>query len=164
MYEQTWVALMMAFVLGLLGVRIAARHLREQKALRLREMIHRERMTALEKGLPAPDDAELPRFLAEARTAPPVDWGARGALGAGIVLFFGGVGLMSAFRSLPERLPGSDALATDLIELKALWPLGTIPMMIGVGLVIFFFIVSRKDHGDDEGGPEAGKAEPRGIA
>ncbi len=141
-------AIAVALILGLRWAHVAVEHLREQKVVKVREMIHRETMTALEKGLPVPEPAgELARWLPEPPREAGPDWGARGALGAGIVLFMGGVGFQVAFREIPAAAAG--LLSPYATELAALRPLGTIPILVGVGLVFFAMLVNPPTVDDD---------------
>ena len=101
---------------------IHAVRLRHQRLLQEREMTHRERMAAIEKGL------ELPPVTAfEANSQQPA---AGGALPAGLVLLLGGVGLFVAFRFVPT-------VGDSGAGLHNFASLGLIPAFAGAGLVIF---------------------------
>jgi hypothetical protein len=95
------------------------RHLRAQQRLRQREMIHRERVLALEKGVPLP--AEEPGVVSPGlaglslRTL---------SLVLGFVLLGCGIGLVLA------------ALCSADPSRFARWPFGLIPGMVGIGLLL----------------------------
>lgn len=121
-------------VLGLLGASILRRHLREAKLVRLREIAHRERMMALERGAPLPDtDVQRIESLlgdgaatdSDRPCAPSSHWVRLAALALGLVCVFGGAGSLPGFYYL------SDA------EASGMWPIGLIPLFIGAGLLIF---------------------------
>lgn len=112
---------------------LLSRHVRDAKLLRLREMAHRERLAALERGIessiPRPDEFELepPRPF-------PLD---RLVLGAGIVLTSGGVGTMAAYRLIPRT--------REMAGMQELWTLGLIPVALGLGLLLYAWISRRLD-------------------
>lgn len=122
------VILSMAGVVALalaMGAWLLSRHLRDAKLVRLREMAHRERLAALERGLesvaPAADEFEL-----EPRRSFPHE---RVARAAGLVLTFGGLGQMAAFRMVP-RTP-------EMAGMQDLWTLGLIPVALGLGFLSY---------------------------
>lgn len=130
-----WIAITL-LILGLYGAAILRRHLHRAKLLRLREILHQERMAAMERDLPAPeaDAARIESLLADdggAGANPDrmgragVQWVRLAALGLGLTCLFGGAGMMPGFYFVPEP------------EASGLWPLGLIPILIGVGLLLF---------------------------
>ena len=130
-----WIAITL-LILGLFGAGILRRHLHRAKLLRLREIMHQERMAAMERGLPAPeaDAAKIEALLADdggAGTNPDrmgragVQWVRLAALALGLTCLFGGAGMMPGFYFVPDP------------EASGLWPLGLIPILIGVGLLLF---------------------------
>jgi hypothetical protein len=112
------------------------RHLRDAKRLRLREMIHAERMRALEKGLPpqANGGAELDEGLgAGARPGGDLARLRLLALFVGLVGIFGGAGLsLWLWVVVTWRHPGHWTSMS--------WLLGLIPVLIGVGLLLFVYL------------------------
>jgi hypothetical protein len=141
-YEHIWV-LIGIFALALwAGLVIWARHLREKKRLALREMIHEERMAALEKGA---DLSQLPADLSDAvggaGTGPDDDklaagqWIQRAAFAAGFLLILGGIGMGLAL----QMLPGTP----ELRDLQAMAPLGAIPVLVGAGLLLYAWVDRR---------------------
>ena len=132
-YEHVWV------LIALLGVAVIiwARHLRERKRLAVREMIHLERMAAIEKGATL---SELPADLAsgadpaeEARTGG--QWVQRAALAGAFILILGGVGLSLGFLLLPQT--------PELGDLHQMAPLGAIPVLVGFGLLLYAWVDRR---------------------
>jgi hypothetical protein len=130
-YEQVWAVVTFLAVLGGVALAIWARHLREAKKVALREMIHRERMAALEKGVELP---ELPGDVVgqERGAADGSPWVRSAALLAGVVLLLGGLGLSVSFLLIG---PG-----TNVSDLSLLWPLGLIPAFTGVGLLLYYLL------------------------
>jgi hypothetical protein len=133
-----WLALTI-LVLGLFGGAILRRHLRDAKVLRLREVLHEERMAALERDLPLSNgDAEkLDSLLIGGQETEPSSsrmsitgarWTRLTALALGLMLLFAGIGL------IPGLYFQSDS------EASGTWPLGLIPILMGVGLLIFVWL------------------------
>jgi hypothetical protein len=123
-------------VLGLLAIRLLQKHLHEAKLLRLREMVHVERMAALERDLPMPtDESEALNELLrdgpgsaansqEARVAQE-RWIRLAALCLGLTSLLGGIGLAIGL-----------AVQSNA-EAAGMWGIGLIPALIGIGLLIF---------------------------
>lgn len=136
-YEHVW-TLLALFALGsAAALAVWARHLRETKRLRVRELIHRERMAAFERGT-AID--ELPEDLAEG--AGPDEarevagrWVERAALAAGLVLTLGGLGVAVGFLLVPDT--------PEMGGMRELAGLGLIPILVGIGLLLFAEIERR---------------------
>lgn len=108
-------------------------YLKYRKRREEREMVHRERMLALEKGIPLP---EIPSLEENGRSMPrvPSNFLRKLMLGAGILLFCTGIGMIVAFRTLDN--PADP-------EMHALWPIGFIPMLIGMGCLIYSAVLRR---------------------
>lgn len=130
-----WIAITL-LILGLFAATILRRHLRQAKRLRLREILHQERMTAMERGLPVPDadTAKIDSLLAdgdgadgnpERMSGASVHWVRLTALALGLTCVFGGAGMMPGFYYVNDP------------EASGMWPLGLIPVLIGVGLLLF---------------------------
>lgn len=133
-----WIAIAL-LVLGLFGATILRRHLREAKLLRLREISHKERMAAMERDLPVSDAgaSRIDSLLGEGDgvgTSPnrassaSVHWVRLTALALGLTCLFGGVGMLPGFYYLSDP------------EASGLWPLGLVPIFIGMGLLIFVWL------------------------
>ncbi len=125
-------------VRGLMGFGILPRYMRSRDKLRLREMAHRERVLALEKGVSPGDLPEPPvtdAWVDEPWTTRALDagWDRRIALAIGLVLLFGGAGISAGLLAL-TGVPGAGRGAQ---ELAVLWPLGIIPVMAGFGLILY---------------------------
>lgn len=129
-------------VLGVIGASVARRHLREAKQLRLRQIVHEERLKAMEHNVPLPevDAAVLGGMFDE--TALPDAGSRRGgvalailwvrvlALCLGLASFFGGLGAAVGMRAIKDP------------EFSNYWAAGLIPASIGLGLLIFY-VMSR---------------------
>ena len=100
--------------------------LRHQHRLRITEMMHEERMAAINQGMELPPHDPLDSRVDRPATA-------RAGLGAGLVLILGGVGMFVAFTMVPSAPDSSMGLHT-------LSSLGVIPIFIGVGLLIFAWV------------------------
>jgi hypothetical protein len=123
-----------AFVV-LWGVIIAvAGHFRAKQRLHEREMLHRERMQALEKGVPF---ADLP---GQSPPSVPMDWVGRLLPGlariVGFAATFVGLGLCAAFWFAPD--PGY----------RDFWTMGLIPALGGIGLLLYGFTARFTTRGD----------------
>ncbi len=124
-------------VLGLIGCSILRKHMRESKQLKLRGIIHEERMKAMENNLPLPetDDSKLIGLLGS-QSEPSA--GGLGALQAsilwarlvslclGLAAFIGGIGISIAM------------YFTQADDMSDFWAMGLIPVFFGIGLLIFF--------------------------
>ncbi len=126
------------FVLGLVAAAIWRRHLRDAKLMKLREMIHRERMATMEsKPTDGVENRQLDEQLLdmakeEPRTPNPeaaLMWVRLIALCIGLASLFGGVGLAV----------GMYAVTSDP-EITGMWSMGIIPSAIGLGLLVFYYL------------------------
>jgi hypothetical protein len=123
-------------VLGVLALGVIERSVRDRQRLRLEEMAHRERMLALEKGMPVsdiPGATDLDAWLddAWAHTFFDGDWDRRAALGAGLVMLFAGAGAL-LFAWLAPAASG------DAAALKVAAGLGVIPFMASIGMLLYY--------------------------
>ena len=102
-----------------------------QQNFRRRQLEHRERLAALEKGLltasQGDDDMTTAMTPADAH-ANRLMWFRLTTLGLGFLLLFGGVGLLVAL------------LIVEDAELRKLWTLGLVPTMTGLGLIAFWLL------------------------
>jgi len=138
-------------VLGLIGAGILRQHLRDAKLLRLREIDHRERMTAMENNGALPDsrNQSLEELLAGSVRGgwdrnSRVLWVRLAALGLGLTCLFGGIGTAIG-------LPGvSDP------EASGMFSIGFIPVFIGFGLLLFYRM-SKGAASTTTGGPDSGE-------
>jgi hypothetical protein len=124
-------------ILGLIALGMLSKHLRGRKQIQIRQIIHNERMRAMEKGIPFSDlDHEsMARELAqmneesgnmESNTNRSVVWIRLYALCLGVLLLFGGIGIAAGF-----PLVGNE-------EFRTFWAIGFIPALMGLGLLIFY--------------------------
>jgi len=143
-YDFLWVLAGLVLVFGWAGLAILAKYLRNNRRDRLREMIHKERMAAIEKGIPLgeiPEGGEMDTIIDEERERPgnaqTVRWVRMGSLGVGLLLLFFGVGLFIALSMVPDS-----AATRGVSELHSL---GLIPALSGVGLLVFFLLTRRME-------------------
>ena len=121
------------WVFGWVLLLILIWHLKGQRREKRMEMIHKERMMAMEKGIPLP---ELPDFgepseksvLAEAVGSIRIN--PRWPLGLGALFVMVGAGTSLALWLTPDRDPHSA------------WPIGLIGVFFGVGL-FFHYLLTR---------------------
>jgi hypothetical protein len=119
-------AAVLAFIWGM-------RYLWTKRADREREMLHRERMLALEKGVPLP---ELP--APEGNGSAVVRYPnalPNAVLGCGLLLFFLGIGIMAALNTV--RFPYPDTP-------ENVWAFGLIPTMLGFGCLVYYWLIRRR--------------------
>ncbi|MBP1634629.1 MAG: hypothetical protein H6Q10_1203 [Acidobacteria bacterium] len=120
---------------GLLGLGVLRRFLRNRQRLRLYEMAHEERMLALEKGLPAADlpaGSDFDAWLDEAWTERLLEagWDRRVALACGLVLLFASAGAVVFAGLVSARDP--DAVHVEMAAAAA------IPLMASLGLLLYY--------------------------
>jgi hypothetical protein len=129
-------------VLGLIGSSILRRHLVLARQLKLRQILHEERMRAMEQKveLPEANDLELARLLGDPQGPRPngrgwlsasMLWVRLVSLCLGLAAFFGGVGTCIGM-----------AITTGE-KMYEYWAMGLIPAFIGVGLLIFYAMSAR---------------------
>jgi hypothetical protein len=129
-------------ILGLYAARILHRHLHEKKLLGLREMVHTERMAALDRDRPWPESAipEVESALSrspDSRTSSfgpdhaALRWVRCTALAIGLAGLFGGIGTMASLYLVPDA------------DVQGTWPLGMIPVFLGLGMLLFVRISRR---------------------
>lgn len=130
-YEHVWALLIILWILGLAALALWREHLRRRHQERLREMIHRERMLALERQVPLPELLDL-QDRSPDPTVELLGWRPRRpALGCGILAVVLGAGLAASF------------VLSGLEELRASWSLGLIPLLVGAGLLLVDFLERR---------------------
>ena len=138
-YEHIWAIVGLLVLAAGAALAIWGRHLHEAKRLALREMIHRERMAALEKGVALP---ELPADR-EREGSAGSDLLGKAALLGGLVLVFGGLGLLAALFMVPDNPRVGD--------LRGLTTLGFLPIFTGVGLLLYAWLERRAAREAGEG-------------
>lgn len=132
----TIVLTILVFFFGTVLTRLLQRHLHEAKLLRLREIVHIERMKALERDQPLPEeDAEaLAGLLHHGPASGPTSDNARAAkeriirltaLCLGLTSFLGGIGLTAGLHVQADP------------DVSGMWGIGLVPTLIGIGLMMF---------------------------
>lgn len=146
--DLSWAILAALVVFGWIGIGFARERIRAHSRMRLREMLHQERMAALEKGIDVPEtdtDDILMQSLADndAVTGPASasssvsDRTLRLAvLGLGLVLTLGGIGWYVGMAAVPQT--------RWTVGMPEMASLGAIPSMVGVGLLIFWLTLRRE--------------------
>ena len=122
-----------ALVLGLVFAIILRRHFSDAKLLRLHEIQHVERMASMKQGLPISDSAEDLEHLRVSgdqtkerqMNGTTTQWTRLSALALGLIGLFGGIGTMIGLYYQTNT------------EIQPTWPLGLVPTLIGVGLLLF---------------------------
>jgi hypothetical protein len=124
-------------VLGLIGASMLRRHLALSKQVKLREIIHEERMKAMEHNveLPATNDPQLASLLGDVGGERP---NGKGWLSSSMLW----VRLISLCLGLTALLGGIGTCIGMAIttgdEIYEWWGMGLVPAFIGVGLLIFY--------------------------
>ena len=129
-------------VLGLVGSSLLRRHLALARQLTLRQILHEERMKAMERGLDLPEasDLELARLLGASQGHGPngkgwlsssMLWVRLVSLCLGLAAFLGGIGTCIGLA------------ITTAEKLYEYWALGLIPAFVGVGLLVFYAMSAR---------------------
>jgi hypothetical protein len=121
-----WVFGWAAFVLIIL-------YMKHRKRRQTIELIHKERMAAMEKGIPMP---EWPDYDVNGKAAVCEDIrgdrkeNPKGALGAGAILMMVGAGMCLAFYLWPA--------------VRQIWPIGLIVVFTGVGVMLSYLLTKEK--------------------
>jgi len=100
---------------------------RSNRRLRERELVHKERVLSLERGVALPEEESL-------SAAPPSLQGL--ALGLGFLLLFAGIGLSLAFYLIRDG------------GASRYWTFGLIPAMAGIGMLLYSRIGRRLPAGE----------------
>jgi hypothetical protein len=133
-YEHVWAVIGILMLSAWAGLAIWSRHLRDAKRVAMREMVHRERLAALEKDQPLPEvPAEAASSVEQGGDAGA--WVSRVSLLAGLALTFAGIGLLVSFTLTPNR--------PETAGLGDLASMGFLPIFTGVGLLLFYFLDRR---------------------
>ena len=135
LYGIFWAFLGLIWIFGWVAVWYLRRRAVENRSLKLRELLHRERLAAIEKGVPLPElpteeegDSVWLRPEAERMRAV---WLRRSALILGLFFLFGGLGMCAGFYWAPDR------------GFHGMWTLGLIPAMAGIGLLLYVAVAAR---------------------
>ncbi len=127
-YEFFPITFFLILVLGSWGLTLVGRSLRDKKMLREREMIHQERMQAMQSGIEVAQQSPTP-VPSTSNPAAHARWFRMVSLGLGLFMLFVGIGMCIAF-----------SIAEDF---EPLWPIGIIPALAGVGFLLFYRLSAR---------------------
>ena len=115
--------------LGICAVFVFLGYLDYRGKKRRLEMLHQERLAAIEKGIPLPELPELgpppPRPVGPKKEHP------NAALATGIILLFAGLGGVAALALVPAQ------------ELRRYWSTPLPLAMVGFGLVLFHYLTKK---------------------
>ena len=131
-----WTILAAVIIAAWAVLLLVSHHSRTQAANRAREMLHRERLAAIERGLPPP---ELTGDEWES-AAPLIDDSTAALLRRALPRFFLAVGLLSVFIGLGAI--AAFGMAPDE-ELRKIWSVGLLPLLFGVGCLLYFLLTRR---------------------
>jgi hypothetical protein len=135
MEERTMelILLLLLVVFGFVGYGMLKRYLLDQALGKQREMAHKERIIAMEKGLPIENlqSLEQPMVFNGSLQEKVLVWVRLAALGTGLVLIPAGVGICVAF------------YFSGVTDLQPAWTVGLIPVLCGFGLLLFFMLSKR---------------------
>lgn len=133
-YEFIPVLIGVVFIFGLIAFGLIKKMMADRERLQLREMIHRERMAAIEKNLPLEglelEDTAMPEITMTSSRNDSITWIRFTALFLGLAFFFGGIGMIVAFLVAPDH------------DMRDIWSIGFIPTLTGLGLLIFYFMTA----------------------
>ena len=133
--EYFWAAFGLVWIFGWVTVWYLRRRAIEARSLKLRELLHSERLAAIDKGVPLPeiplDEEADPVWLRPEAERMRAAWLQRAALVLGLFFLFGGIGICAGFYWAPDR------------GFHDMWTIGMIPAMSGVGLLLYAVIASR---------------------
>ena len=136
MYENVlWALVGLIWIFGWAIIWYLRRSRVESNALKLRDLLHRERLAAIEKGVPLPEipaeEEADPLWLRPEAERMRALWLRRSALILGLLFLFGGLGMCAGFYWAPDR------------GFHGMWTLGFIPAMSGLGLLLYAAIAGR---------------------
>jgi len=133
--EFFWTLVVLVWVFGWVTIWYLRKQAVESRAMKLRELLHSERMAAITNGVPLPEipaeDEATPGWMQPEAERLRAVWLRRMALVLGLLTLFTGVGMCAGFYWSPDR------------NFHVMWSLGLIPMMAGVGLLLFVVVASR---------------------
>ena len=148
-YELYIILFGIVFILALASLVLMREKQREANRMQLKQMLHEERMKAMEKGLEVPaeaiHDVTNGAEWASASTlggsfGHSILWTRIVALCIGLFLMLGGVGMYLGF-----SVAGED-------DFHAIASLGLLPAFAGFGLILFYFLTRNLDQNDRKAG------------
>lgn len=124
------ILLLLLVIFGCVGYGMLKRYLLDQALVKRREMVHKERIIAMEKGLPIENLqlGEEPLHVPGPSQEKVLVWVRLASLCVGLLLLLAGVGICIAFHF------------TSVSDLHDIWTIGVIPVLAGVGLLLFFVL------------------------
>jgi len=118
------IALLFIWVFGWAFFGLLARRMRDKGKLARLEMAHKERMAAMEKGIPLPELPDLEHHFGRGRDP------RQTLLLGGILCIFLGAGTMLAFLLAPN------------LNLRDLWPVPLPLIFLGAGQLLYRYLTS----------------------
>ena len=138
--EFFWAVIALVWVFGWVTVWYLRRRALEARSLRLRELLHHERLAAIDKGVPLPEipaeEEVTPAWLRPEVERVRAAWLRRLALILGLTALFTGIGMGVGFHLSPDR------------GFHVMWSLGFIPALGGIGLLLYAFLAGRGGSSD----------------
>lgn len=135
--EFFWAALVLVWVFGWAVIWLQRRKASEASTLRRREMLHEERLAAIEKGVPLPElpstEEEVPEWVSAEVDRSRARWLRRISLVLGLVAITTGIGMCLGFYWSPDR------------GFHGMWTLGMIPLLGGSGFLLYWRLSSASD-------------------
>jgi hypothetical protein len=141
-----WTVIGLVWIFGWTAIWLIRKRSREQQLLRVREMLHRERLAAIEAGTPLPEIPDLgepAEWLTEEADRVRALWLRRSALIIGLVSVATGAGMCAAFYWAPDR------------GFYEMWTIGLIPVLAGAGFLLYFLVAPVIDRAS-AGNPDSG--------
>ena len=127
--ELLWAGFALVWIFGWAAVWLVRKRAREANAMKRRELVHQERLAAIERGVPLPEIPDLEDSASD-WLSPEADyvralWLRRVSLFLGLVAVATGVGMCAAFYWSSDR------------GFNSMWTLGLIPILAGTGLLLY---------------------------
>ncbi len=122
MEGQFYSALGVIWVFGFVAVMLIVWNMRNKRRMEKLQMIHQERMAAMEKGVPLPEFPEIEDVPVQMKSTLNPRW----PLGLGAVFIMAGIGTSIAMR-----------LGQGFEEI---WSFGFIGVFLGFGLILYYFL------------------------
>lgn len=134
--QYFWALFSFAVFFGLAYLWTSRRKARDARNLKVREMLHQERLTAFKEGVPLPEIPDLEEtsnwFDPESDRAHAA-WLRRLSLIIGLVGVTTGAGICAAFFWAPDR------------GFYEMWTIGFIPILAGFGFLLYVALAPRSD-------------------
>lgn len=123
MQGEFYSALGVVWVFGVAAVVIITWNLRNKRRLEKLQLIHQERMKAMEKGIPLPEFPEMDEVTGAKLLR---QWNPRWPLGIGVLLIMAGIGTIVAMLASPE--------------FDDVWSFGFIGIFVGIGFFLHYYL------------------------